>query len=136
MNRVLLLVMLVLQCVSAIGQEFRPFPQARITTAQWQTYFDDVKSKYGGTARTAPNQPLLVLDDGTSTMYAFTQAGHAAHPAWIARRVVEKSGKIYVDQVGFFAGDEASFAALFQAYKSLDGKVRESVTGDLQGTPK
>src|SRR5258708_26296242 len=125
MRFLLLFVLATSQC--ALGQELRPYPQAQITEAQWQSYFEEVKSKYGNTAKLAPNQPLLVFDDGHSTLYAFTQPGHAAHPSWVARKVVQEGTRIYIDQVGFFAANEAAFVALFKAYRGLDANVREYV---------
>jgi hypothetical protein len=114
------------------GQEFKPYPEPRITEEQWQSYFDEVQSKYGRTARVAPNQPLVVFDDGTSTQYAFTQRGHSAHPAWIARKVVQDSRGTYIDQVGYFAGDEKAFTALSHAFRALDHNVREYVNGQSE----
>lgn len=121
----LLILLTISQCV--LSQELRPYPQARITEAQWQSYYEQVKAKYGGSSKLAPNQPLLIFDDGHSTLYAFTQPGHPAHPSWIARKVVQDSKGIYIDQVGYFAGDEGAFAALFKAYRALDANVREYV---------
>lgn len=123
-------------CVWSHAQEYRPYAQPRISEAQWQSYFDEVRSKYGGTAKIAPNQPLIIFDDGVSTLYAFTQPGHAAHPSWIARKVVERAGKIYIDQVGYFAGEEKPFAALFQAYRALDNNVRQDVKNQSERLTK
>ena len=57
--------------------------------------------------------------------YAFTKAGHPAHPAWVTRQVVEANGTIDMVQIGYFAGKEESFAVLFQQYQQLNNQIRE-----------
>jgi hypothetical protein len=102
------------------AQELSPYSSPRVTEAQWQSYYNDVRVKYGASGREVPNQPLIVFDDGSKTQWAFTQPGHPAHPSWITRQVVSDGKGVSVRQVGFFAGDERAFAALFQAYAALN----------------
>lgn len=112
----------------AQAQEFKPFPRANITEAQWQRYFDEVREKHGASAQDLDDQKLLVYTDGTtSTVYGFTKPGHPAHPAWIARKPEQRGDSIYVGQIGYFAGAEPPFAKLFKEYLALNEKLKEEM---------
>jgi hypothetical protein len=112
----------------ALAQEFKPHAVAKISEQQWRDYFDLVKKSHGKSERSFPGQKLVVFEDPAQySSYAFTQPGHPAHPAWITRKVVERDGWHAIDQIGYFAGDEAPFAELFRAYKSLNTQIREYV---------
>jgi hypothetical protein len=118
---------LALTLAPAAAQEFKPYPRANITTDQWQTYFDEVKSKHGADAKDLDDQKLLLFDDkATATMFAFTKPGHPAHPAWITRKLEQRNNNLYVAQIGYFAGAEAPFAELFRAYIALNEKMKEA----------
>lgn len=123
-----LLVVIVSTIAPALAQEYRPFPQARITPAQWQSYLNAVVDAHGDSGREFPAEHLVVYqDDKPSLFWAFTTAGHPAHPAWITRRVIEEAGEAKVEQVGYFAGDEAAFAQLFQQYLGLTERTVKEV---------
>jgi hypothetical protein len=108
--------------------EFKPFPTARVTVAQWQGYFDDVKKAHGASAQEFKEQRLVVFqDNATVTSYAFTLPGHAAHPAWVARRVTGFGGEPKLDTIGYFAGDETAFAELFRQYQALNQRMMEDL---------
>lgn len=80
--RIALFVLLAVVASTLAAQDFKPYPRAEITTAQWQSYFDKVKSIHAATAKNFPSEHLSVLfDSSTATSYAFTQPGHPAHPA-------------------------------------------------------
>lgn len=112
----------------AVAQEFKPFPRANITTAQWQTYFDEVRSKHGPNVQDIDEQKLLIYtDQATTTLYAFTKPGHPAHPAWITRKPEQRNDSIFIAQIGYFAGDEPPFGQLFRAYLALNEKMKEDV---------
>jgi hypothetical protein len=103
------------------AQEYMPFPEARITEAQWTAYFEKVSRAHGASRRDFPAENLATFHDRNSLMlWAFTTPGHPAHPAWIARQpVVDKSGKTKFNQIGYFAGQEQLFAKLFNDYLAL-----------------
>ena len=103
-----------------------PYPQARITSDEWQQYFSEVSSKHAASRREFPAEHLVVFEDrATYTAYAFTQPGHAAYPSWITRHVLRDDAGVKVRQIGYFAGDEESFAKLFEAYQQLNGQMLE-----------
>lgn len=118
---------LVLFCVSAaaFAQEFKPYPQPKISHAQWGAYYDEVREAHGQTERRAEEQRLVTFTDHKRGMsFAFTLPGHPAHPAWITRRLVEhQDGGVYMDQIGYFAGAEEPFAELFDQYRRLNEKM-------------
>jgi hypothetical protein len=65
--------------LNTAAQEYKPYPKASITEAQWQSYFDEVRKKHGSTVQDVEDQKLLVYTDtGTNTVYAFTKPGHSA----------------------------------------------------------
>jgi hypothetical protein len=108
--------------------EFKPYPTARVTVAQWQGYFDAVKAEHGASAQEFQAQRLVVFQDGaTVTSYAFTLPGHAAHPAWVARRITGFGGEPKLDTIGYFAGEEAPFAELFRQYQALNQRMIEDI---------
>lgn len=106
--------------------EYQPYPDAAITAEQWQAYFDTVWLEFADTMQELPDVNLVVFqDESTSTWYAFTTGDNPAHPAWVTRRVVERDGELAMEQIGYFAGDEAPFADLFDAYSDITDEMRE-----------
>lgn len=102
------------------AQEYMPFPDARITEAQWNSYHEEVIKAHGTSKRDFPAEHLVVFEDREARMFwAFTTSGHPAHPAWITRRVVEQSGRVSTNQIGYFAGEEQPFAKLYNDYLAL-----------------
>lgn len=119
---------LVVVASGAFAIEFKPHPSERITKAQWQSYYDEVKAAHGASAKEFPELHLIVFHDtATVTSYAFTQPSHPAHPAWVARKISEKDGRFWLDQIGYFAGEEAPFAVLFRQYQELNKKMIEAM---------
>jgi len=111
---------------AAFGIEFKPYPNQRITEAQWKSYFEEIKSAYGASMQTVSEQRLVVFSDKTNgATYAFTAPGHPAHPAWIARRVVQNGQGIQIEQIGYFAGQEPPFAELFRQYRAPNQTISE-----------
>ena len=105
---------------------YMPYPDAAITVEQWQQYFDSVRLEFADTMQQEPDVNLVLFhDESTSTYYAFTTPGNPAHPAWVTRRLVEQDGEIAVEQLGYYAGDEAPFADLFDAFADLSDELRQ-----------
>lgn len=124
----------VLLISSASAQEYMPFPRAHITEDQWNTYFAEVKKMHGASRRDFPAEHLAVYEDRNAGMFwAFTTPGHAAHPAWVTRRVTEQGGELSTSQIGYFAGDEAAFAKLFNAYLALTEKTVKNLRNEKSG---
>lgn len=104
---------------------WKPYPEAQISADQWQDYYDSVVAEFGGTRDDIADAKLVLFtDEATHTYYAFTTADHPAHPAWITRKVVEQDGAISIQQIGYFAGDEEPFAALFDDYLALSDQLK------------
>jgi hypothetical protein len=123
--------------LNTAAQEYKPYPKASITEAQWQTYFDEVRKKHGSTVQDVEDQKLLVYTDtGTNTVYAFTKRGHSAYPAWIARKPDQRGDSIFIAQIGYFAGAEAPFAQLFREYLALNDKMKEDIKQRQQQSEK
>ena len=132
--RIVLFFIASLYAMCANGQELKPYASSKITQAQWHTYFDEVSRKHLADRHDFPNEHLVVFEDpSTHTIYTFTTPGHPAHPAWVTRLPVQDGEGVHIRQVGYFAGDEAQFAALFREYQ----KINEMATEDLKaGTLK
>lgn len=125
--RLVTLLITLLVAVVVNAQEYKPYPRARITQDQWQQYFEEVSSKHAASRLELPTELLVVFENTSAhTSYAFTQTGHPAHPAWVTRQVVQDGVGVYVQQIGYFAGDEEPFAKLFRAYQELNAKMREN----------
>jgi len=117
-----------LVALTAGGQEFEPYPRAKVTPEQWQAYFDEISSKFASTRQEARAAHFVGFSNPvTQTMYTFTQPGHPAHPAWITRQVVQEGTSVKVQQIGFFAGDEAPFAQLYRDFQQLNDRLREDI---------
>jgi hypothetical protein len=113
---------------AAVAQEYQPYPAPRITVDQWQRYLQIVRSNHEASAEVYKDQHLVgFTDEATRTFYIFTTRRHPAHPAWITRQVVETDGKVHVRQVGYFAGDEEPFAALFNEYLQRNDQLLEDI---------
>jgi hypothetical protein len=122
-----------LGAIAASAQEFKPYPDAKVTVAQWQAYLDLVREKVGNSERSFPAQDFETYsNEATRTVYAFTEPGHPAHPAWITRRVVKdnKCDKcVSMEQTGFFAGDEPAFAKMFAEYQQQNERINANMHG-------
>jgi hypothetical protein len=129
--RLLLLFLLGASSV-AFGQEERRFPQAKISVEQWQTYFDEVKSKSGTQIREVSEFTIIEVREELE-LFVFTKPVHPAHPAAIHRRVFNKDGAFYVTTNGYYAGSQAAFDPLFAWYKQADVKMREDIERQRAG---
>jgi hypothetical protein len=108
--------------------DYQPYPDAGISAEQWQDYFDIVLLEFADTMQEVADVKMVVFDDAsTSTWYAFTLPDNPAHPAWITRRIIAQDGAFYIEQIGYFAGDEAAFADLYDAYAELADEVRQQL---------
>jgi hypothetical protein len=106
--------------------EFMPYPAAKISNEEWQAFYERARSSLGHTQRTYTEQNMVVfLDSFNGHHYAFTLPGHAAHPSWIARRIVNHDGKLDIQQVGYYVVDETAFIELFRSYLELNDQIRE-----------
>jgi hypothetical protein len=112
--------------LTAAAQEFRPHAQARITAAQWQAYYDEVRGRHGRTEQRFEKEHLVLFNDAKSLMsWAFTMPGHPAHPAWVTRQPVTDGNHVKIRQIGFYAGDEQAFRRLFATYVALTARMQE-----------
>ena len=107
---------------------YQPYPEAEITAEQWQEYYEIVAAEFADTREEIADAMLVTFHDASNrTYYAFTLPDHPAHPAWITRKAVEKKGVISMEQVGYFAGEETPFAALFEDFLELTEQLRSKV---------
>ena len=105
--------------------EFMPYPVANITYEQWQTFYEKARNNLTHSQRTYKDQFMVVFTDTfNGHHYAFTLPGHAAHPSWIVRRLVNTDGEIHIQQVGYYVEDEAAFIELFKLYLELNKKIK------------
>lgn len=114
--------------------EFKPHPTAQISESQWTAYYNEVKAAHGGSIQEFPDEHLVVFhDNAAATSYAFTQAGHPAHPAWVTRKIVQEGNDLFVQQIGYYAGAEAAFATLFQQYQALNQRMIDDLKQRRRG---
>jgi hypothetical protein len=129
--RTLALLALLLTLNPVLAQEYKPFPEARITRAEWDQYFSDVSAKHASRRRDFVDQRLITFDAPGPTSYAFTSEGHPAHPAWVTRKFVRQAdGAWTVEQIGYFAGAEAPFARLYRSYQELNAQMKAAIERD------
>jgi hypothetical protein len=115
--------------VSVAAQQFRPYTEPKISEAQWQSYYQEVSTNFAKTLRDLASENLqLFFNEATFVTYTFTKPGHPAHPAWITRLVVAAGDKVTVSQLGFYAGSEAEYEKLFDSFKALNERLKNSLT--------
>ena len=106
--------------IKALALEVEPFDSAEITEAQFVQYHTSVAAELASTRREYASHDLEVYSDEASrASLAFTLPGHPAHPAWVTRYVAVDDGGIYMNVVGYYAGDEAEFVKLYDQYKEM-----------------
>jgi hypothetical protein len=122
---------------AAVGaQAFKPYPKPRITPAQWETYYKEVEAKLGDSRQIMFADRVIMFHDAkTETWYAFTQADHPAHPAWVARTRVNDGKRIRIVQTGYYAGDQRAFAALFKAHQQVIEKRVKELLSEKKAPP-
>ena len=109
----------------AVGLEFMPYPVAKVTEDQWQEFYNKARDNLAHTQRTYRDRHMVVfLDKFNGHHYAFTLPGHAAHPSWIVRRIVNRDGEMQIQQVGYYVNEEAPFVALFDSYLKLNEQMK------------
>jgi hypothetical protein len=105
---------------------FQPFESPKVTLDQWTAYHDEVKAAFGATAQERPAEhALMYFDDSTRTQYIFTTPSNPAHPGWISRRIVTRSGMSSIEQVGYFGGSLEAFTAWFSSYQRQNQQSRQ-----------
>jgi hypothetical protein len=108
--------------------EFMPYPVAKITHEQWQSFYEKARTSLGHSQRTYNDRNIVVfIDSFNGHHYAFTLPGHAAHPSWIVRRIVNHEGELHIQQVGYYVEDEAEFVELFKAYLELNEQIKPNL---------
>ena len=119
---------LLLFCSLVGALDLKPHAEAKISLEQWNAYHSEVERNYGNTRTSHPSHNLetFKIPDKKANI-AFTTEGHEAHPSWVTRYVTEKNGSINLSQIGYFAGEEAPFAKLFNQYEQLNKRVREEM---------
>lgn len=128
MKAVIALLLAAAFCAGGLAQEFKPYSAPKITPDQWQGYLDEVVRRHGASRQDAVDEHLVMFTDtATATNFIFTAPGHPAHPAWIARRMVQNGDNLAVRQVGFYAGAFAPFADLFKSYLETTERIREDL---------
>jgi len=98
------------------------FPTDHITTAQWQTFRDEVLKKPGATRQEFANQ-LVITVSSELRIYVFTEPGHPAHPAVVVRAIVARGRGSEVQRMGHYAGDQKAFDVWWHQFDALDAKV-------------
>lgn len=119
---------LLLMHFSAFALEVKPYPKAKISIKEWKSYYYEVKESIGETEKIAAEHRLVTyVDRIKNAHFAFTQEHHPAHPSWVTRIIVEHSGGLSVQQLGYFAGNEQEFAKLFAQYQEVNKNMKQWV---------
>ena len=126
--RILVAIALLALAGAAAAQGLKPFAQERVTHEQYKQTFDQVSAAHGGTRKDENEVGLMFfVDKAARISYAFTQFGHPAHPAWIARQVVTEGGRVAIRQTGFYAGREEAFRELYRDFEQVNVKLQEDL---------
>lgn len=107
--------------------EFKPYPGFAINKEQWSEYYAQVVDAAKATRQEMPDKLEGYFDKDRGIAVIFTRPGHAAHPAWIARRPVLGENQLQLEMVGYFAGDQAAFKKLFAQYQELSNQMSNCI---------
>lgn len=137
--RTLIVVLLLSVSLSAQAIEFTPYPTKKITTEQWQAYFDAVSREYGSSQKENSKEHVIYFTAFVGDIYfVFTQPGHPAHPAWVARRRFYENGATNVQLAGYFAGAELPFQNFFRQSvaqaEEISRRIEESQANNWTGS--
>ena len=112
----------------ALAQEWQPYPQPKITVEQWKAYLATVREYLEASAEIYKDKGVVVFSNpDTRTFYIFTTKNHPAHPAWIARQLVEEKGQVNVRQIGYYAGNAEAFDKMFREYLQRNEELKNEV---------
>jgi hypothetical protein len=102
------------------------FPTSKITTEQWRQYLSEISATPGIERRESSRQ-ITLTDARTMTIYAFTQEANPAHPGVVVRALVTGPAGTDVRRIGYFAGDQATFAKWWTEFDALDAQIRRDM---------
>ena len=132
MGKLILLCLLILvtsaarsQSTSEADAEFSPYPDARITLAQWQDYRLRIDRKYQEFRVAYPEAGIENFNVPMMGIIAFTLPSHPAHPAIVTQQIEKAGTALGSRDIGYFAGDEREFQKLWLEYEELARKRRE-----------
>src|SRR5262245_22416974 len=105
----------------------RRFPHSQITRGEWQTYLNEIRTTPGiEQLEDARPETVTYFNAAEQSVYCFTTGG-PAHPAVVVTRVFEREGKVRLQNMGYFAGDEDAFASWFQSFTSLGPEIEKKL---------
>lgn len=71
-------------------------------------------------------------DPATSAVFTFTEPAHAAHPAAVCRKPVQKGDQLEIDMAIVCKGPDAKCAALETDFKLLNAKMQADINNQIQ----
>jgi hypothetical protein len=129
-------VALVLFVQAANAQAFKPYATSKVTQAQWNEYYEQVKARHGATLRDSePDKLQLFFNVETQVVYTFTKPGHPAHPAWVSRLLVAAGDKYALSLNGFYAGSEAEYRKLYANIELNSNRLKAALSAPPSSSP-
>ncbi len=112
--------------VTATADAAPRFASPHITPEEWQSFYDEVRSKPGAQDISRPDVTgvIAISVPGERTVYYFTRPG-PVHPAVIIEQVVLRDGRMTLRYSGYYAGSEAAFAQWFDAFRRRSQGVHD-----------
>lgn len=71
-------------------------------------------------------------EPGSQAVYTFTEPGHAAHPAAVCRKPMQKGDQLEIDMAIVCKGPDAKCAALELDFKLLNAKMQADINNQIQ----
>lgn len=71
-------------------------------------------------------------DPASQSVFTFTDAAHAAHPAAVCRKPVQKGDQLEIEMAIVCKGPDAKCAALEQDFKLLNAKMQADINNQIQ----
>lgn len=102
--------------VQVQAQANKRFPQSKITSIEWQQYFDEVKAIPNAKIQEGRSQTQIsFVGSDTNEIFYFTNINHPAHPAVIrVTAYVDSSGETKAGVTGNYAGSKEDFDPWFK----------------------
>jgi hypothetical protein len=130
-----LLLLSTLDSEPTMALEIRPYENSQISADEWKQYYTKVSRKLRKSKKPLPDAKLEMYFDEKSFAYImFTLEEHPAHPAWVTRfaEVDKETGAVVFKQLGFYAGEEAMFATLFDEVSRITDSVHAEIPEEEQ----
>ncbi len=101
-------------------------------TAAPDALLQTVKGMAGAKEIHRDREFVAYQEPSSQAVYTFTVEGHAAHPAAVCRKPVQKGDQLEIEMAIVCKGPDAKCATLEQDFKLLNAKMQADINNQIQ----